>query len=246
MLYDSIYRMQLPSCEPYKRILSCFNCGNLRQAQKQQRHNFFSCSNTPILASNRTVPLLCPPPQLHSKLGLTNLIVNSLFTRSPHLEEQFADRLGNARKEYQGKAFEGRQCSKLLSCSAFLKEVVPSSDPPLVECLEAFHRVVAGVFGRIVDPETENDVSTFEETFMGAMRAHNPRMAPKVHMVIHHVPEYVRRTAIQVGSTSKQVLKSQHTFFGILYHKFEVNCTNSPVFREHLLNALLHYNSCHV
>ncbi len=48
----------------------------------------------------------------------------------------------------------------------FLK-VAPPSDPPLVECLEALHRVVVSVFGQILDPETENDISTFEETFMG-------------------------------------------------------------------------------
>ncbi len=72
------------------------------------------------------------------------------------------------------------------------------SDPPLVEYLEALHRVVVVVFGQIVDSETENDIDTFEETFMGAMRTHNPRMTPKVHLLIHHVPEYVRRTGIQL------------------------------------------------
>ncbi len=144
---------------------------------------------------------------------MTNLIVNSIFTRNPNLEEQIADQFGIVRKEYHGKSLEGRQCSKLLPCSAFLKEVVPPSATPLVECLEALHRVVVGVFGQIVDPETENDISTFEETFMGAMRTHNPRMTPKVHMLIHHVPEYVRRTGIQLGSTSVQSPKWQHTFF---------------------------------
>ncbi len=87
-------------------------------------------------------------------------------------------------------------------------EAVPPSDPPLVGCLEALHRVVVGVFGQIVDPATENGISTFEETFMGAMRTHNPRTAPKVLMLIHHVPEYKRRTGIQLGSTSEQAPKS--------------------------------------
>ncbi len=68
------------------------------------------------------------------------------------------------------------------ACSASLKEVVPPSDPPLAECLEMFHRVVVGVFGQIVNPETKDNVSTFEETFMGAIRTPNPRMTPKVHM----------------------------------------------------------------
>ncbi len=111
ILYDSIYRMKLPSYEPYKLILSSSNCGNLRQA-KHRRHNFFSCSNSPILNSNRTVLLHCPSLPLHSKLGLTNVIFNSLFARNPNLEEQTADQLGIGRKEYHGKSFEGRQCSK--------------------------------------------------------------------------------------------------------------------------------------
>ncbi len=89
--------------------------------------------------------------------------------------------------------------------------MVPPSDRPLVECLEALRRVVVGVFGQILDPETKNDISTFEETFMGAMRTDNPRMTPKVHILIHHVPEYVRRTGIQLGPTSEQAPKSQHT-----------------------------------
>ncbi len=131
-------------------------------------------SNSPILDSNRTVPIICPPPPLHPKLGLTNLIVNSLFTRNPNLEEQFANRLGNARKKYHGKSFEGRQCSRFLSCSAFLKEVVPSAVHLLVECFEALRRVVIGVFGQILDPGLENDIITFEEKFMGSIRTHNP------------------------------------------------------------------------
>ncbi len=32
----------------------------------------------------------------------------------------------------------------------------------MVECLEAFHCVLVGVFGQIVDPETKDNVSTFE------------------------------------------------------------------------------------
>ncbi len=88
--------------------------------------------------------------------------------------------------------------------------MVPPSDPSLVECLEALHRVVVGVFGQMADPETKDNVSTFEETFMGAMRTQNPWMTPNVHMLIHNVPEYVRRTAAPLGPTSEQTLESQH------------------------------------
>ncbi len=74
--------------------------------------------------------------------------------------------------------------------------MVPSSAHLLVVCLEALHRVVVGVFGQILDPGFENDVSTFEEKFMRAMRAHNPRITSKVQLLVHHIPEYVRRTGV--------------------------------------------------
>ncbi len=51
----------------------------------------------------------------------------------------------------------------------FLKEMAPSPVHLRVECLEALHRVVVGVFGQIVDPGFKNDISTFEKKFMGAM-----------------------------------------------------------------------------
>ncbi len=81
---------------------------------------------------------------------------------------------------------------------------------------------------------------------MGAMRTHNPRMTPKVHMLIQNVPEYVRRTTAPLGPTSEQALEGQHRFFNIFYYRFNFNCTNTPVFRERLVNAVLHYNACHL
>ncbi len=69
-------------------------------------------------------------------------------------------------------------------------------------------RVVDNVFGQILDPEFENDTSAFEETFMGAMRTHNLWMTPKEHVLVHHVPEYVHRTGVPLGSTSEKALET--------------------------------------
>ncbi len=63
-------------------------------------------------------------------------------------------------------------------------------------------------------------------------------MTAKVHVLVHHVPEYVRRTGIQLGPTSEQALAGQHRFFHIFYNKFKVDCTNSPVSRERLLKSI--------
>ncbi len=105
---------------------------------------------------------------------------------------------------------------------------------------------MVGIFGQILDPEFENDTNAFEETFMGAMRTHNLWMTSKEHVLVHHVPEYVRRTGVPLEPTSEQALKFQHRFFDIFCHRFKVNCTDCPVFRGHFLNTVLHYNSCHL
>ncbi len=86
--------------------------------------------------------------------------------------------------------------------------MVPSSVHLLVEFLEALHRVVVCVLCIILDTGFENDKRAFNEKLMGAKRTHNPRMTPKVHVLVHHVPEYVRRTEVYLGPTSEQVLAS--------------------------------------
>ncbi len=76
-------------------------------------------------------------------------------------------------------------------------------------------RVVVGVFSRILDQELENGPNTFEETFMRAMRTHTLWMTLKMHVLVYHVPEYVRRSGVPLGFTSKQELGIQHRFFHI-------------------------------
>ncbi len=121
---------------------------------------------------------------------------------------------------------------KTLLLQCFLKELVPSSDHPLVECLEPLYRIVVGVFSQILDPEFENDVSTFEETLMGAMRRHNLWMTPKVH-----VPSIMYQNICAVPEFLPDLPLSRRwrfsiDFFDIFYHRFKVNCRKSPFFRE--------------
>ncbi len=72
----------------------------------------------------------------------------------------------------------------------------PPSDHPLVTYLEALHLALADAFGNILHPELQNGMHIFKEKLMEAMQTHNLKMAPKVHMLVHHVPRYVRRTSV--------------------------------------------------
>ncbi len=74
--------------------------------------------------------------------------------------------------------------------------MVPPSDHPLVKCLEALHLALVDAFGNILHPELQNGMHVSKEKLMEAMQTHNLKMAPKVHMLVHHVPKYVRRTRV--------------------------------------------------
>ncbi len=74
--------------------------------------------------------------------------------------------------------------------------MVPPSDYPLVECLEAFHFALVDVISNTLDPTFDNYKHMFKEVLMKAMQTHNLKMILKVHVLLHHVPKYVRRTRI--------------------------------------------------
>ncbi len=124
--------------------------------------------------------------------------------------------------------------------------LVPPSDHALVERLAALYLALVYVSGNILDPEFENGIHIFKEKNLGAMQTYNLRMTSKVHVLIHHVAKYVRRTGVPLEPSSEQALGSQRTLFDIFYDKFEVNCTKFPVFRERISNAALHYKFCHL
>ncbi len=62
---------------------------NFRNENREQI--VFHCLNPPLLYSNQPILLFCPPPTLHIKLGIVNLLVQHLFSLHPHLEVKVAE-----------------------------------------------------------------------------------------------------------------------------------------------------------
>ncbi len=92
------------------------------------------------------------------------------------------------------------------------------------ECLEALYLDLVDVFGDILDPEFENNLRIFKDKCMKAMQTHKHQ---KVHVLVHHVPKYMRRTGVPLKSTSGQALESQNKLIDISYHRFEASCMKS-------------------
>ncbi len=76
-----------------------------------------------------------------------------------------AEALGMLRKDYHGKSFEGRQCSKLLDKCYALALMVPSECLPIIDCLKAFERVA----GYRLSSNYEEPIEQFGVTFSRVM-----------------------------------------------------------------------------
>ncbi len=149
-----------------------------------------------MLNSNLPILLLCPPPPLHLKLGIVNPLMHHLFSLHPHLEKEVAKTLRMAQKDYHGKSFEGRQCSKLISKCDTLAAHIPVESLSIVNCLRLFEKVVEATFGHVLSPNYEEVISQLG-----------------VHIALHHIPQFIRMTQMPLGLFSEEVVEEQHKRF---------------------------------
>ncbi len=94
--------------------------------------------------------------------------------------------------------------------------LVLPTDHPLVECLEALYLYLVDVSGNIEDSEVEKGIDIFKENSMGAKQSLYLRMTPKEHVLVHHVPKYMRRTGLSLGPTSYFDLRDSMNFRHLL------------------------------
>ncbi len=133
----------------------------------------------------------------------------------PHLEKK---PFGIVQRDYHGKSFEGRQCSKLISKCDTLAAVIPVDSPPIVNCLRLFEKVVDATFGHILSSTYEEVMSQFGVSFTAIMLTFHISLTPKIHILLHHVPQFIRMTQMPLGLFSEEVVEEQHKRYG-------VNCT---------------------
>ncbi len=127
-------------------------------------------------------------------------------------------------KDYHGKSFEGRQCSKLISKFDTLAALIPFESLPIVNCLCLFEKVVEATFGHVLSPNYEEVISRFGVSFTTIMSTFHISMAPKVHIVLHHIPQFIRMTQMPLGLFSEEVAEEQSKRFLKFYKRYFVNC----------------------
>ncbi len=73
-----------------------------------------------------------------------------LFSLHLHFEKEVAKTLGIVQKDYHGKSFEGRQCSKLISKCDTLAALIPVDSLLIANCLRLFEKVAEATFVHVL------------------------------------------------------------------------------------------------
>ncbi len=84
---------------------------------------------------------------------------------------------------------------------------------PIVNCLRLFEKVVEATFGHVLSPNYEEVISQFGVSFTTIMSTFHISITPNVHIVLHHIPQFIRMTQMPLGLFSEEVVEEQHKRF---------------------------------
>ncbi len=112
--------------------------------------------------------------------------------------------------------------------------------------LRLFETVVEATFGHVLSPNYEEVISQVGVYFTTIMSTLHISMTPKVHILLHHIPQFIRMTQMPLGLFSEEVVEKQHKRFLKCYRRYDVNCTYNSNFPHQFLNSVIHSNSYHI
>ena len=103
---------------------------------------------------------------------------------------------------------EGNECSRVLSAVDDLEQHLPALLKPFASYLRSFGAVQSSTFGLVPQPSWQADIANMKAQFqqvvemqksyipsLTATQVHTLfglRETPKIHLVLQHVPEFVR------------------------------------------------------
>lgn len=141
-----------------------------------------------------------------------------------------------------GGSFTGNTAQTLLKKIDYLAQICPIQILPYVAVFRALEKVVSSCFGAELNVEYVQNISTFKDAFL----ALEIGVTPKIHTIIHHVPQFCQNTGTGLGKWSEQTSEAVHHDFSVTWSRFKINCLDHPNYGKKLLQAVCHYNSSHL
>ena len=214
-----------------------------------QAKKYESCvADPPLGEDDQEVIQLIVPGELHILLGVVITLITDIENGGllSNIDEWF-ECLGIKKSPYHGGTFPGNTCKTLISKKGvdILEEVALRQDlleeiKPYAKVFRCMDRVSSKVFGNILDPTWKDEIEEFGRLFNALSRS----WTPKVHALVHHVPQFILagEKPRALGAYSEQAAESIHHRYKEFYSK-----RFSKLPRKHAedpqLHALVVFNS---
>lgn len=211
---------------------------------------FFNCLHRPIMEiydDDDLVLLVLPPPQLHLMLGAVNTLFAALekVWGSDKVNE-WARLVGVCKEAYHGGQFDGNECRKLLRPESLKKLTALAQGHQgvlaYVEAFEALNAIIKECFGMYFNPRTDHQALV--DSFHRKFAALGIRFTPKIHVITHHVVEFMGAVEDSLGLFSEQAGETVHSKFDKMWKlRFKIRDLNHPNYPKSLLRAVGEFSS---
>lgn len=189
-----------------------------------------------------TVLSRIPPPELHLLTGCVKTMFDALEAQHSTAAEAWLKKAGVEKEPQQGGCFTGNSARKLLKSADHLQSTMVIAVMPFVKAFRSLNEVVDSCFGNDLDPTIKDKMQRFQEDYDN-LEIH---YTPKVHALIHHVPQFCFSVNSGLGPYSEQASESLHRDFDSMWAKYKVRDFSCERYGSQFLKAICAYNSRHL
>ena len=152
------------------------------------------------------------------------------------------ERTCNVERDPQfGGSFDGNSSRRLLKNTDSLDAIIPLQFKHFVTAFKSLNRVVHSCFGTALDPDYIAHIDAFKQAYTDL----NISITPKIHAIIHHIPQFCNSVGAGLGRFSEQASESVHYSFKTVWARFKVG-RGHPAYASRLLRAVNVYNTGHI
>ena len=147
---------------------------------------------------------------------------------------------------YHGGMCEGNDCHKILRNVDRLQQLAEAESAfqvfGFIETLRKFDAVVKSCFGSDLEDDFLDKIQQFQDSYLAIP---NASVTPKIHVVFHHIKDFVNRHMSPLGIYSKQVVEATHQDFSHHWQRYK-QLPSHPEYALRLKKCLVDYNSKHL
>ena len=216
--------------------------GSLKKVAKQYKN----CVNQPLITGNDDEYILdiCVPPELHLMQGIVKHIYDNMCKDWPKVS-LWLSHICVYQKNYHHGAFVGNDCMRMLKNVDVLQHICELHNMHImqkyVHIMRCLYDVVISCFGMKLNPEYDTYIKRFSDVYKDL----DISVTPKVHILIKHVPEFIKKHNRSLGWYSEQSLETTH-------YDFKRNCWEKQGYKrslghtdyaQNLMKAVIVYSS---